>query len=411
MLPFYHLAIYAFGIAIRIASLFNPKARLFISGRKNIWQKLEGLPAKNVVWFHAASLGEFEQGRPVMEHLKQKYPEIQLVVTFFSPSGYEIRKDYHLATVLYLPIDTPINAKKFVKLLKPKMAVFIRYEFWVNYLDALQRAKIPTVAIAAQFRSKQFMFSFLGKFIRKRIAQFAHISVQYPSAQKVLLAHGFDPTKISVCGDSRFDRALETVAVSQKIPELETFCGESSVIILGSCYTKEVAFVLPLLKVHPQWKFILAPHLVDDDYVRKLEEMLPEKAIRFTNFKAYQGERILMLNTIGQLASAYRYGKIAVVGGGFRDGIHNIIEPAAFGLPVFFGSKHHKFPEAQEMINNQVGFEINEPNQLRIQQFMQEDDALNQVSARMKKFVEDKRGAVYCIANILERLISKERNV
>ena len=404
MLLFYNLAIFFYGFIIRIAALFNAKAKAFVSGRKNVWKQLGSAPKENVVWFHAASLGEFEQGKPVMEALKKAKPEINLVVTFFSPSGYAIRKNYESAFVLYLPLDTPRNARRFVNALNPKLAVFIRYEFWANYLDALAKANIPTTVIAAQFRANQFLFSSLGGFIKSRLQNLSAITVQYATAKDVLLQNGFGPDRITVCGDSRFDRVLETVKAEQEIPELKIFCGTSPTLILGSCYENEVDFVKDAITSYPDWKFILAPHFVDDAYVSQLEKRLPEKSVRFTAFSNYFNERILVLNTIGKLAAAYNYGEIAVIGGGFRDGIHNIIEPAAFGLPVFFGPNHHKFPEAQAMINAGIGFEIDNQGgaKKQLEVLLANSEIRNSLQKRTSLFVIEQVGATNCI---IEKLI------
>jgi 3-deoxy-D-manno-octulosonic-acid transferase len=401
----YNFGIFLYGFIIRIAALFNPKAKLFIQGRKNVWQQLARINTDHVVWFHAASLGEFEQGKPVMEKLKQDHPEINLLVSFFSPSGYEERKDWPLATTCYLPLDTPANAKRFVELVNPKIAVFIRYEFWANYMDELERKRIPSAVIAAQFNHTQFAFKPLGMFLRKRIARLSSIMVQYESAQQFLLKHNFDRRKIFVCGDSRFDRVIQTVKSTPRIPEIEVFKGSSPLLILGSCYKHEIAFVAEAVTKFTDWKFVYAPHWVDDKYVSELEMRIPEKCIRFSALKARNNERILILNTIGKLAAAYRYADIAVVGGGFRDGIHNIIEPAAFGIPVFYGPNHHNFPEGKAMIDAGFGFEINNQNKAILHDLMADTRQREAVAAKSKGFVHKHTGATNCIAQQLESML------
>ena len=404
---FYQIAIFLYALGVRVASLFNQKAKLFISGRKDIWQKLKALNKPNIVWFHAASLGEFEQGKPVMEQLKKNRPEINLVVTFFSPSGYEEKKDWPLADVFYLPIDSKRNAKKLVQILQPKLAVFIRYEFWANYMDALYTANIPTTVIAAQFRKDQFAFKPLGSFIRKKIARMDAILVQYESAQKLLLAFGFDENKTAVCGDSRFDRVLATVEHAKHVAEIEAFKGDAPVLILGSCYEKEEAFVAEVYNNYPDWKFIYAPHYVDDARVSQLKKRLPGDAIRITNYQK-GNERILILNTIGKLAAAYQYGDIAVVGGGFRDGIHNILEPAAFGLPVFYGPNHNAFPEGQALIDEKLGFEIdtNGNAKAKLLEFMSSAENIAEHKKKLQQFVKNHAGATKCITNKLESYLN-----
>ena len=402
----YNLAIFLYGIIVRIAALFNPKAKLFVNGRKNIWRQLKSVPRQNVVWFHAASLGEFEQGKPVMEALKLARPEINLVVTFFSPSGYEQRKNFEGASVFYLPLDTPKNAKRFVKTLNPKLAVFIRYEFWANYLDALYKANVRTAVMSAQFRAGQFAFGTFGGYIRKRILRLRAILVQYQSAKQVLLSYGADAEKISVCGDSRFDRTLQTVQAKQSIEEIERFKGDSPLVVLGSCYAQEIAFVKPLFEKFPNWKFIFAPHHVDETPVQNLLNQLPEKAVRFTRFAEFSNERILVLDTIGKLAAAYRYGDIAVVGGGFTTGIHNILEPAAFGLPLFYGPKHLKFPEGQAFIDAGLATEIDLAGlaEKRLTELMTNTNLRSEISKKTALFVEQHAGATACISEKLNSL-------
>lgn len=402
----YNLAIFLFGFIVRIAALFNPKAKLFVNGRKGLWKQLEAIPKQNIVWFHAASLGEFEQGKPVMEALKLARPEINLVITFFSPSGYEQRKSYEGASVYYLPLDTPANAKRFVKTLNPIVAVFIRYEFWANYLDALYKANVPTAVMSAQFRPDQFAFGTFGGYIRKRILRLRAIMVQYESAKTVLLAHGADSEKISVCGDSRFDRTLQTVQAKKSIEEIERFKSDSPLVVLGSCYAQEIAFVKPLFEKFPNWKFVFAPHHVDETSVQNVLAQLPAKVVRFTRFAGFTDERILVLDTIGKLAAAYRYGDIAVVGGGFTKGIHNILEPAAFGVPLFYGPRHAKFPEGQAFIDAGLATEIDAQGKAekRIAQLMTDANLRNEISQKTALFVQQHAGATACITEKLKTL-------
>lgn len=403
----YNILIQLYWVAAKLTSTFSKKAKLFVLGRKNIWQELQKhFPKQNVVWFHAASLGEFEQGKPVMELLKKKHPEINLLVTFFSPSGFEQRKDYELADVFYLPLDTKKNAKRFIDIVNPQMAVFIRYEFWANYLDALRAKQIPTAVMAAQFRKDQFAFGFWGGFIRQRIKNLNLICVQYQSAKSLLLEHSFNADKVSVCGDSRFDRVLETVKNTEEIPEIKSFKGDSPLVILGSCYEAEENFVREAFEKFPDWKFIYAPHYVDDQHVDGLISRLPAKAVKFTNYKE-GNERILVLNTIGKLASAYRYGDLAVIGGGFRDGIHNILEAAAFGLPLFFGPNHKSFPEAQALLDLGLAFEIDKKGiaEKNLDALLRNSELRNQQSQKLKSFVTNHAGATSCIVKNLEKLL------
>lgn len=404
----YNTAIFCYGALIRVAANFNPKARLFIQGRKNQWERLSLIPKnKPVIWFHAASLGEFEQGKPVMELLLARHTDKQLVVTFFSPSGYEVQKNYAHASVFYLPIDTPRKAKRFVKTVNPVLAVFVRYEFWANYFLALREAKIPTAVIAAQFRPKQFLFSFWGRWILKQVKQLDTITVQYQSAKEVLLQHGFDTQKIHVCGDSRFDRALLTVARAEEIDAIKNFKGDKRLLVLGSGYAEEIKFILPELERMSGWKILLAPHLVDPTSVANLVALLPSAPTYFRDASININVHVLVLNTIGKLAAAYKYADLAIVGGGFGKGIHNIIEPAAFGVPLFFGPKHDKFPEAAAFIKAGFATDISGKNaKNQLQDFLQKPEDIDRLSPQITDFVTSHAGAAQCIAANLEKLIN-----
>lgn len=401
----YNLGITVLAWLVRIHALFNQKTKLFVEGRQNIWEDLASVKSGNIVWFHAASLGEFEQGKPVLEMFLIKNPTFKAVVTFFSPSGYEPIKNYEKAQVFYLPWDTHKNANRLIELIKPKLAVFIRYEIWPNYLDALHKHNIPCTVISAQFRNNQFAFLPFGAFLKRRLLRLDHITVQYESALQVLIDHGFSKDRVSVCGDPRFDRVLQTLAQRHPIIELDAFCENSPTLILGSCYKDEIEFVSEAVRKYPNWKFIYAPHRVDAKSIGELEAQLPEQAVRFTDYNTTRRERILILNTIGMLASSYRYGQIAVVGGGFRDGIHNVLEPASFGMPVFFGPNHHSFPEGQAMIDLGFGYEINKSNRLILHQLMEDAENRREHSVKAKNFVQKHAGATECISRKLQSLI------
>lgn len=404
----YNLAMHSLAGAMKLASFFSPKARLFVDGRKNQKLQLQNFsPQKKVIWFHAASLGEFEQAKPVMENLLEQNLDCELVVTFFSPSGYEVKKDYAAATVFYLPIDTPANAHYFIEKINPALAVFVRYELWLNYFKILQHKKVKTAIIAAQFLPHDFIFGFFGRWMLAILRKIDLIAVQYKEAYNLLLQNNFNANSLAQCGDSRFDRVLQTVALAKEIPEIENFKSNKRLLVLGSCYAEEIHFAMPALANHPDWKVILAPHKVDDASVNSLQQLLPEKAARFSNYSQANESRFLILDTIGKLAAAYKYADVAVVGGGFKTSIHNILEPAAFGLPLFFGPNHKRFPEAKMLLNQNLATEIDSQgvasDKLRI--FMTDAKKIEEIRPEIQSFVRAHAGATICITEKLNHLL------
>jgi len=404
----YNLAMHLMAAIIKVASIFSPKARLFVVGRKNQMQRLNNFkPQKRVVWFHAASLGEFEQAKPVMEKMMLQNNDCELVVTFFSPSGYEIKKDYALATVFYLPIDTPARAQHFIEKINPVLAVFVRYELWLNYFTILQTKEIKTAIVAAQFLPNDFIFNFWGRWMLKVLRKLDLIAVQYKEAYQLLLEHNFEANKLSQCGDSRFDRVLQTVGQAQEIAEILQFKDTDKLLVLGSCYTEEINFVLPLLTKATGWKVILAPHNVDEASVQNIQQMLPNEYIRFSRFVPKNQSKFLILDTIGMLAAAYKYADIAVIGGGFKSGIHNILEPAAFGAPMFFGPNHERFPEAKMFIAQGFATQIDSKNLAaqHLQNLMDNADAIDELRPKIKQFMQTHAGATLCITEKLKGLL------
>ena len=364
MLLLYNLGIRFYYFIALIASVFNSKAKAWISGRsaQNV------APLNNSIWFHFASLGEFEQGRPVLEAVKVKYPNHPIVVTFFSPSGYEIRKNTPLAdAVYYLPLDTPANARNFIKAINPVAAIFTKYEYWYHYFNQLNQQQVPLYVISAIFRPGQVFFKWYGSLHRQMLTKVTHLFVQDEDSKQLLNTIGI--TQVLVSGDTRFDRVYENALKPKALPLIETFKNGRNVLIAGSTWPADEELLVDLINQYPDWKFIIAPHEIPEDKVSKLVSMLPaDKSIRFSNINEpdtqLQGYQILVLDNIGMLSSLYQYGEIAYIGGGFGIGIHNTLEAAAFGLPVVFGPNYSKFKEARELIKLQGGFSINDSAQL-----------------------------------------------
>lgn len=353
MVFLYNIGIFFYSLLVRLAALFNAKAKFFVEGRKNVFSEIEQLinPANKHIWFHFASLGEFEQGRPVLEKIKSTNPEKKVIITFFSPSGYEIRKNYPLADgVFYLPLDTRDNASKFIRAINPEIAVFTKYEFWHHYFETLSDKKIPLFLISSIFRPDQIFFKFYGGFNRKILNHITWFFVQ--NQESVNLLAGLDLKNVSIAGDTRFDRVSESAEKPVDLPIIRKFCDNERVMIAGSTWPADETLIKVLSNVIQDWKIILVPHEIGIDHLNQIEEMFP-LAIRYTALTDAdsQGLRILIIDTIGMLSALYQYADIAYIGGGFGVGIHNTLEAAAFGVPVIFGPNYRKFAEAKDLIS------------------------------------------------------------
>jgi 3-deoxy-D-manno-octulosonic-acid transferase len=349
----YNTGICFYQLAIFIASFFNRKAALLRKGQKASFDLLKNAdPKASYVWFHAASLGEFEQGRPVMEQLKKDDPSIKILLTFFSPSGYEVRKNYTGADLIcYLPLDTAVNVRRFLKTISISKAVFIKYEFWPNYILALEKAEIPVYSISAIFRENQIFFKNYGGWYRNLLKSFAHIFVQDENSQKLLAR--YDIQNVSVAGDTRFDRVVDLASQAKRIPLVEAFVkGASKVIVAGSSWPKDEELLVKYLRLHPDVKLILVPHEIHDAHITGISKLLDGKFVRYTDAteENVSSTNCLVVNTIGMLSSIYQYGQVAYIGGGFGVGIHNTLEAAVWNVPVLFGPNYQKFREARELI-------------------------------------------------------------
>ena len=406
MLLLYIIGIRVYTLLIRIFSLFNPKAKLFINGRKNVYtqivQKIN--PAEKHVWFHFASLGEFEQGRPVLEKLKTLYPAKKIVVTFFSPSGYEIRKNYALADVFYLPIDTAANAKRFIASINPEMAIFTKYEFWHFYFKELKDQGIPLYVISGIFRESQAFFKWYGSFYRNILKSVTYFFVQNEESKNLLKSIGLN--NVTINGDTRFDRVYENAQSPKQLSLIESFIGNSPTLICGSTWSEDEKILSILPDKYPDWKFIIAPHEIHESHIGSIEKQFPISSVRFSAFNSADqtpnAERqTLIIDNIGMLSSLYQYGKVAYIGGGFGTGIHNTLEAAAFGLPVIFGPKYDKFQEAKDLIAIGAAKSISSAEAL-INAF--DDFAENKNAAdEARKYVAEKKGATDQIISMITK--------
>jgi 3-deoxy-D-manno-octulosonic-acid transferase len=400
----YQTGIFIYAISIKVASFFNAKARQFLSGRRNWRKKLAEKigPNARYIWIHCASLGEFEQGRPLIEEMSKQFPEYRVLLTFFSPSGYEIRKNYALADiVMYLPVDTRRNAKRFLRLVQPEKAFFIKYEYWHFYIDELKKRKIPLFIVSAIFRENQHFFknNLWGKWYRQMLLKTDHFFVQNEKSAQLLQTIGLN--NFTVSGDTRFDRVAAIAKSAKEIPVVEKFKNNQPLLIAGSTWKPDEELLAAFINNHPKLKVVFAPHEVTEANMNRLEQLLKTSHIRFSN--ADENEihqfQVLIIDSVGLLSSLYRYGNLAYIGGGFGVGIHNILEAATFGLPVIFGPNFKKFKEAVDLKNLGGAYPIQNFQQLEsiLNEFLADNSKLAEASTVCKNYVEKNVGATNLI--------------
>ena len=399
----YSLIIHLYAFFIELISPFHKKARLMRLGQ---W-KTNGILREKIdqnakyIWFHASSLGEFEQGRPLIEKIKAEHPEYKILLTFFSPSGYEVRKNYGGADVVcYLPFDTPYRVKKFLDLSKPVMAIFIKYEFWDNYLSELKRRNIPVYIVSAIFRKEQLFFKWYGGMYRKVLSYFTHIFVQDDASRELLSKYGV--TNVSVFGDTRFDRVQDVYKNTKQVPMVDLFVNNNRsdnqlTMVAGSSWQQDEEVYLNYFNDHPELKLIIAPHEIHKDHLMHIESMLKRPSIRLSEAteKDIKGKSCLIVDSFGLLSSIYRYGDLAYIGGGFGAGIHNVLEAAVYGIPVIFGPKYQKFKEARDLLQVGGAFSITDEKtfESKMEELSTYRDLLEAAGAAAGDFVKSNIGA------------------
>jgi len=408
----YNFIIGLYAFVVRLISPFHRKARLMVKGHKEVFKRLEAEIDKNsrYVWIHAASLGEFEQGRPIIERFRKDYPQYKILLTFFSPSGYEVRKNYEFADIVcYLPFDKKKNAKRFVKLVNPALAIFIKYEFWYNYIHALYVNKIPVYMVSAIFRPQQTFFKWYGKSFRKILSLYNCICLQDENSQKLLKSIGITNTK--VCGDTRFDRVVQIKNDSEKLPVLEAFITShrekgNITLVAGSSWPKDEDIFIPYFN-NSELKLIIAPHEIHEAHLAYIESLLKRQSIRYSNATAENVSEYdcLILDTFGLLSSAYGYGEIAYVGGGFGVGIHNIVEAAVYGIPVIFGPNFKKFREANELIEKGGAYSVRNGLSFKelMDEFLQHPETLNSAGNKSASYVDSNTGVVDKVMSVIKK--------
>ncbi len=407
---FYKAAVRSYAGVLKGLSPFNVKAAKWVSGRVGLANQLKDVDkSAKWIWFHCASLGEFEQGKPVMERFMVQNEDWSLLVTFFSPSGFEVRKNYALAKkVMYLPLENKGNITLFMNRFNPKIAVFVKYEFWYDYMERLFLMKTPLIFISSTFREKQVFFKWYGKWFLKRIGQVDHFFVQDLYSKNLLIENNV--TQVDLAGDTRFDRVYDTLLASESFELLESFKQGKKILIFGSAWSKETDFAIQIINSLPSgWKVIYAPHEINSERITSFQNAISHSSGLFTEMQSQDvvETSVLILNTVGHLARCYKYADLAIVGGGFTDGIHNILEPLVFGIPVAFGPIHKKFWEADAAIESEVGFEISDSETAVkfFNRFSSSNELLSETSKKCTEFIKDRVGATKIIGDYLNKLI------
>ena len=395
-------------IGVAIASLFNKKVKKMWAGERQAVKVLKEKvdPEARYIWFHAASLGEFEQGRPLIEHLRETHPEYKILLTFFSPSGYEVRKNYEGADIIcYLPLDTIRNARRFLRAVKPVMAFFIKYEFWYNYLHILQHRGVPTYSVSSIFRPDQIFFQWYGRQYGRVLKCFTHFFVQNMESKALLAKLGI--TDVDVVGDTRFDRVLQIKEASKQLPIVEQFTAHAQkVFVAGSSWLPDEEIFIKYFDIHKDWKLIIAPHVISEEHLSQIFELLKgRRVVRYTEAteENVKDAEVLIIDCFGLLSSIYHYGTVSYVGGGFGVGIHNVLEAAVWDIPVVFGPNNKHFQEAQGLMLVQGGFEIKDYQSFRDLMMRFETDAsfLQNSGENAGAFVKSRAGAT---AKVMENV-------
>ena len=400
----YNLIIYLYLLGVAIYSRFNEKVRKMWHGEREAFRILKEKvdPEAQYVWFHAASLGEFEQGRPLMEQLRKDHPEYKILLTFFSPSGYEVRKNYEGADIItYLPLDTITNARRFLRLVRPVKAFFIKYEFWYNYLHILKHRNVPVYSVSSIFRPDQVFFKWYGRQYGRVLNCFTHFFVQNEISKELLAKIGIDC--VTIVGDTRFDRVLQIKEAAKQLPIVKAFKQDAKVFVAGSSWQPDEEIFIKYFNEHRDWKLIIAPHVIGEDHLKQIEKLLEgRKVIRYSGLSGDSGDlgkaEVLIIDCFGLLSSIYHYGDVAYVGGGFGVGIHNLLEAAVWDVPVFFGPNNERFQEAQAL-KQSGGFEITNYNDFErlMNRFITDEAYLKAQGQLAGQYVKGKAGATWQI--------------
>ena len=409
MIILYNLGIRIYYFLILLVSPFNPKDKKWISGRKSMFKYLDEKikSVDKTIWFHVSSLGEFEQGRPIIESIKKQYPGHKIVLTFFSPSGYEIRKNYTGAdAICYLPLDTRRNARKFLGIVKPELTFFVKYDFWFHHLREARKINSRLFLVSGIFREKQTFFKAYGGWYRKMLHWFEHFFVQNDNSLRLL--ESISIKHVTVTGDTRFDRVIEIAQNAQTIEPVEAFCDDKTTIVCGSTWPEDEEMLIKYIQEEENdLKLILAPHEINKTHIDKITKQIKVPYACFSQREEsdLKNARVFIIDNIGMLSSIYRYGQIAYIGGGFGNGIHNTLEAAVYGTPVFFGPNYHKFQEAKDLINQNGGVSFGSYNELKtsLNNYLKNPEDLKKSGAAAGNYVMKNAGATATILNYLKK--------
>lgn len=419
MLFFYNILTHFASLILKALAIFSPKLKLFVEGRKDVFSTLKTKinSSDKVIWVHAASLGEYEQGIPVMEALKKEFPSHKLVVTFFSPSGYEVRKSNTLADVtVYLPLDTKSNAKEFIKNIHPELVLFIKYEFWPNYLNELKRLNIPTYLVSGIFREKQAFFKWYGGFYREALKTFNHFFVQNDSSKQLIQSIGFN--NVTISGDTRFDRVVDILNRDNSLDFIENFKNNQTTIVIGSSWPKDEELLVNYInQSSDNVKFIIAPHNIKQDQINNLYKQIDKSKFKYSDYSIetlrkpkLENYQVFIIDTIGILTKIYSYADIVYVGGGFGNpGVHNILEPATFGVPIVIGPNYSHFAEATALVHQKGCVSIQNENELKLafDSLLYNSDERNEKGHICETFVQMNKGAT---PKIINHILNKNLN-
>jgi len=405
---FYNIFIGLYFLGVRLLSIWNPKAKLWLSGRKDFPFIGKSVPGVPIIWMHCASLGEFEQGRPVLESIRDQYPNAKIVLTFFSPSGYEVQKSFKGADhIFYLPMDSSFNAKRFIDTINPTLVLWVKYEYWFYYLAELKKRGIPTLLISGIFRNDQPFFKPYGGVWKKALGSFSHFFVQNETSIKLLSNIGITQN-VTLSGDTRFDRVIAIAEKFEPVAGIEKFCGNNKVIVAGSTWEDDEAELVHYVKANPQIKFIIAPHEIGADNLRDVQKEFPN-SIFYSELNQLQAKddnssNCLIIDNIGMLSRLYKYADVTYVGGAFGEGLHNILEAAVYGKPVIFGPDYDKYAEAVDLIKLGGAISINNAIELEeeLTYLLTNADELASASAEAKNYVYAKKGATEKIIQFIQ---------
>lgn len=403
----YNILVFKATILLSIIAFFNKKIKLFVDGRKEIFSKIEALKNEQTIWIHSASLGEFEQARPIIEKLKKDYQQYKILVTFFSPSGYEIRKNYDLADVIcYMPLDSIANAKKFVEIVNPTLAIFVKYEFWPNFLNELKKKEIPTLLVSGILRKNQIFFKSYGGFMRTSLKAFHHFFVQNQLSKELLNSINFK--NVTIAGDTRFDRVSKILEQDNSLDFINQFKDNKYTVVVGSTWPEDEELLINYINntASENEKFIIAPHNIKQEAILELQKSISKKTVLFSdkadkNVSEYQ---VFIIDTIGILTKIYATADAAYVGGGLKTGLHNILEPATFGIPVVIGNQYQKFNEALDLVALKGCISISNQKEFSsiFDKFKTDAVYRNATGAINKKYIQENLGATKLIMNYLK---------